>query len=214
MPDSSKVKPKDRSKISKRRLTPAEWKKAKAMRAEQGFTIQEIAESFNVSHQAVQSRLAKDGVKQGVTNKEIKNKKELIIANDAQEMLVKGSDITVLALQGVEWLQKRSLKLFTEAVTEGRPLVTIGDDQKVIRTMLNNMKLCHDVSDMIIQNYKQFDEKDVPVLILKSMTKEDEQAVREAGDEVGDLMGDSGTPKTNPESSFDDSVVIIGGENE
>lgn len=181
----------------KRRLTREEYDKARLMYERDGASLEAIAKELGVSVFSIHRRFKKDGVKknsyQVAAHDKVKSKAAQRAAENAETIILNGELMREFAMNSLRRIQVDAMRLYIENAQNGKPPSAIREDQKAMEFLIRNIKSCVEAGNMIVESYKEFDERELPVLTIRSMKPEDEERIRreqEALDEMedGELM--------------------------
>lgn len=160
------------------------------------FTLDQIAEKFDVARETLSRRFSKDGVKKGQSA--IDKQVEAEIIEKAKQNVDKWSERAEQSRESyykaLDMLQKLTVKTVADA-QRGRGLFTAQPDLKALQMAANTMAKIRESQWAVLGLDKGTEEDDeIPELLVRSLTPEEVQRIRtmqRAGDDDEIEIGDA-----------------------
>lgn len=196
------------------RLNAEDFERASKMWASGNFTLDELAEKFDITPSALHRRFRKAGIEKGEARQKlqeaISQSMEAQAKSKAAELMDLATNVKELHLKGSQMLSKRLLYEINEATKANKPLAAIRDDiralQEASKTLASNYQIAERVLHLDREDPDA--EEELPELTVRKMTDEDVRKMRErqsreieemtAGFEGGNLSADELTQLPDP----------------
>lgn len=184
----------DEKSKKKRRLTPSQWASAQAMYSSGEYTLEEIANKYDVHAVTVQRRMKKHNIERGAAADAIKQKIEEKIEEAAETEV----NITLKEISETKSEHLRILKAIDKRVI--REMVTCETEGRAIATSMGNLKALKTMTDILektrLGRYKilgidelEADSDELPILEVREMLDIEIDEIRNRQQQDAQEMG-------------------------
>lgn len=165
------------------RLTSNDWEKACQMWASGNFTLDELAEQFEITPTALHRRFKRDGIEKGQAREQLQEAMRRSVEDKANERAAELIEIAAQAkelhLKGTQMLSKRLLYEIKVATESKRSLAAIRDDIRAIQDASKVLHTNYQTTERILRlDREEAPDDDIPELRVRRMTDEDVQRLR------------------------------------
>lgn len=166
------------------RLTPTEWDSASQMWASGDFTLDEIAERYDITPAALHRRFQKAGVEKGQAKETLQKAMQQSIESKANqkaaELIEMASQVKELHIKGAQMLSKRLMYEIKKATEDGRSLAMIRDDIRSIQDASKTLQTNYQTVERILHlDREETPDDEIPELVVRRMTNEDVAELRD-----------------------------------
>lgn len=149
------------------------------------FTLEELAERFDISPSALHRRFKNAGIEKGQARHQlqeaIQQSLEIKARERAQELMEMAAQVKELHLKGSQMLSKRLLIEVKTATEKKRPLGSIRDDIRAINEAAKVLQTNYATIERILRlDREETPDDDIPDLVVRRMSPEDVIKLREA----------------------------------
>lgn len=174
------------------RLTPTDWDKACQMWASGDFTLDELAERFDITPAALHRRLKNGGVEKGQAKEQLQKAMQQSIETKANqraaELIEMATNVKELHLKGSQMLSKRLLYEINEATKKGRPLALIRDDIRAIQDAAKVLETNYRTAERVLRlDREETPDDEIPDLVVRRMNDADVQRLRDEQREIEEM---------------------------
>lgn len=169
----------------KKRLTPLEWAKAESMYESGEYTLEDIANEFNIHEATVQRHMRKRGIEKGIRAEKIKKVVEAEIEDKAKEE----AELLSRRIQETKEehyrlnsaIDKRIAREIITVEQQGLSIATAGAAFKALKIAAEAIKITRENRYAILGlNDQDNDTDELPTLIVREMLDEEIAEIRDA----------------------------------
>lgn len=178
----------------KRRLTPKEWAKAEAMYESGEFTLDQIAEEFNVHTITVQRRMKSRGIEKGsradAVKRRMNEKMNKEIDEDAEILKQRIKETKEEHYRLNKAIDGRITREIVMADQDGRHLATSINNVKTLKLIAETLKITRESRYTILGiDVENGANDELPTLEVREMWEEEIEAIRNQQDAQAKEMG-------------------------
>lgn len=187
------------------RLSAPDFEKAAKMWASGDYTLDELAEKFDITPAALHRRFKDAGVEKGEARQKLQEAISQSLDNKAKEkaaeLMEMASQIKELHLKGTTSLSKRLLYEIKKATDEKKPLASIRDDIRAIQDASKTLQTNYQTVEKILKlDREETPDDEIPDLVVRRMTDADVQRLRdEQSREIEEMTSGFGGDDLDPD---------------
>jgi hypothetical protein len=194
--NTDKDEKKKAAKKPQKRLTPAEWTDAKIKWRSGQYSLNNLAEIFDVSINGLWRRFKRNNVVRGqdadtyeaeMATRQMEDAAEAAVERDAKRR-GRQNDIEDFTLEAIHGINRNIFAKVAKSAKENAPLATIMDDVKVGKEIALMLKNNIDTVKRIIGEEK-IAEDELPTLRVMTLTGEDVDVIRQSQEEEAAMFG-------------------------
>jgi hypothetical protein len=180
------------------RLTEAQWVEVVDLWERGEVRLDDLSARFGISAPALSKGLKRRGAVKGKRAGETAKAVSEALKDAAVEEALSGAELRAKRIAEtrdqsytwVEGIQKMTMQVLVEAKRDHKPFSVVAGDLKALRTAMNTIAMGRQERWAILDMENEVDDQTLPELVIRDLTENEIEALRQQDDEDALLAGD------------------------
>ena len=169
-----------------KRLSPYEYEEVKTKWSSGRYSLSDLSEEYGITVAAIQRRLKKDGIEKGQSRDILESaERHLASQNITTAAMIQAeknareiSEAKELRNKSLKFIEQLTSKTLYDAHKDNKPYASTYGDLKAIGQAAKNLDMVWNGKRELYGIDKADEDDDIPELVIRSMSEEDEEALR------------------------------------